>query len=60
MPLQFAPQLLEGVDDPAVHFDDAALQFRDVGVRQFGEQLGRTGSQSPGFDVDKVEFLFDT
>ena len=37
-----------------------ALQFRDVCVRQSVEQLGRAGSQPAGFQIDKVEFLFDT
>ena len=59
MPLQLIAQPLEGVDDTAVHFDDTALQFRDVRVRQSVEQLGRAGSQPAGFQIDKVEFLFD-
>ena len=37
MPLQLVPQSLEGGHDTAVHFDDTALQFRNVRVRQLGE-----------------------
>ena len=36
MPLQLVPQSVEGGHDTAVHFDDTALQFRDVRVRTVG------------------------
>ena len=56
--LKVSAQIVKGVDDAAVHFDNASLQFSHVAVRQLGQQFRRTGGQMPGPQVDQMEFLF--
>lgn len=42
---QFGAQPLQGVDHPAVHLDNTALQFGDVNVGQLGQQFGPASRQ---------------
>ena len=56
---QIRAQAVEGIDDAAVHFDHATLQFGDIGVGQLVQQLGRASRQPAGLEVDEVELLLD-
>jgi hypothetical protein len=57
---KFIAQPVQGIDDPGVCLDDAALQFGDVLLGQLGQQFGGARGQPPCLQVDKVELLFGT